>query len=70
MDQWTNGTLEHWNIGTLEHWNIGTLEHWKIGTLEHWIEHLTFNQHLVTSTALILFKRLRVTLVTTFASMD
>ena len=39
---------------------------WNIGTLEH----STFNQHLVISIALILFKRLRVTLVTSIASRD
>ena len=55
MDQWTNGQIDQWNIRTLEHWNIGTL---------------ALNQHLVTSIALILFKRLGVTLVTSIASMD
>ena len=85
MDQWTNGlmnqgtngpmdkkflrpyekknTLGHWNIGTLDHWNIGTLKHLNIWTF-------ALNQHLVTSVALILFERLRVTLVTSIASMD
>ena len=57
-------TLEHWIIGILEHLNIGSLDH---GTLEHSI---SINLHLVTSIALILFKRLRVTLVTSIASMD
>ena len=66
MDQWTNGPID---IGTLKHlkkWKIGTLEHWNIGTFEH----STFNQQLVTSIALILFKRLRVTLLTSIASRD
>ena len=72
MDQWTNGTLEHWNIRILENWNIETLEHWKIGTLEHWsIQHsISNNLHLVTWIALILFRRLLVTLVTSIASTD
>ena len=50
---------------TLEHWIIWTFEHWIIGTLEHWnIQHsISFNLHLVTSNALILFEWLRVTLV-------
>ena len=73
-DQWTNGTLDHWNIGTLEYWNIGTFEHWNTGTLENWkigtLEHSAFNQHLVTSIALILFERLGVTLVTSIASRE
>ena len=56
MDQWTNKPMDQWNIGTFENWKIGTLEHW------------TFNQHLVTSIALIL--RLRVTLVTLIESLD
>ena len=54
----------HLNIWTFEHWNIGTLEHWKI-----W-HSISINQYLVTSIALILFKRLRVTLVTSIASRD
>ena len=40
--------------------------HWNIGSLEH---HISINLHLVTSNALILFKRLRVTLVTSIASI-
>ena len=53
------GTLEHWNIATLEYWNI-----WNMGTLEHLsIQHtISIKQHIVTSIALILFKRLRVTI--------
>ena len=66
MDHWANWPTDQWTNGTLDHWNIGTLEHWNIGILEH----STFNQHLVTSIALILFKRLRVTLVTSIASRD
>ena len=60
------------HIGTLDHWNIGTFEHLKIGSLEHWnIRHsISFNLHLVTSNALILFKQPRVTLETSIASTD
>ena len=72
--QWTNGSMEYWNIGTLKHLNIGKLDYWNIGTLEHWIietlQHSTFNQHLVRSIALIRFKRLGMTLVTSIASRD
>ena len=56
----------HWNTGSLEYWNIWTLDHWNIGTLKH----LTFNLHLVTSIALILFKQLRVTLVTSIEGTE
>ena len=64
--QWTNEPMDQWTNGTLEPWNIETLETRKIGTFEH----STFNQYLVTSISLILFKRLRVTLVTSIASRD
>ena len=64
--------FEHWTIGAFEHWIIGLLDYWNIGTLEHWNNwHLiSINQHLVTSIAFLLFKRLGVTLVTSIASMD
>ena len=64
MDQWNIRTLDNWNNGTLEHLNTGTLERWNIRTFEH----STFNQHFLTSITLILFRRLRVTLVTSIAS--
>ena len=46
--------MEHLNIETLENKNIGTFEQWNMGTL----------------IALILFKRLRLTLVTSIESMN
>ena len=58
QQQETHATLWKEHIGTLEHLNIWTLDHWKI---QHSI---CINLHLVTSIALILFMRLRVTLVT------
>ena len=74
MDQWTNGSINQWTNGTLDQWNIGTLQHRNTATLENWnigtFEHSTFNQQLVTSIALILFQRLRVTLLTSIASRD
>ena len=59
-------TFDHLNIWTLQHCNIGSLEHWKIWNLEY----STLDQYFVTSIALILFKRLRATFVTSIASMD
>ena len=64
LNIWTFGHLDIWTFG---HMDIWTFEHWNIGTLEHSI---SINQHLVTSIALILFKRLRVTLVISIALMD
>ena len=62
--QWTSGPMDRWTIGSIEHWRIGTLEHWSIRLS------ISVNLHLVTCFALILFKRLRVTLVSSIASRD
>ena len=59
------GKFEHLEIWKFEHFNIWTSKHWNIGTFEHSIT-ILWNQ----LRALILFKRLRVTLVTSIASMD
>ena len=66
MDEWANGPMDH---GTNEPMDKNEN---KKRALEHWnIQHsISINQHLMTSIALILFKRLRVTLVTSIASMD
>ena len=66
MNQWTNGPMEQWSNGPMDKRTNGTLEYWNIGTLEH----STFNQHFLTSITLILFRRLRVTLVASITSRD
>ena len=58
FNQWTNGTMDHWTNGPMDQWNNGPMD----------IRHSLVT--LVTSIALILFKGLRVTLVTSIASMD
>ena len=61
MDQLTNGPMDQWTSGPMEQWTNEPMDQWTNGAI---------NQHLVTSIALILFKRLRVTLVTSISSMD
>ena len=69
-DPWTNGPIDQWTnrqetLATLwKEKHIGTLDYWNIGTLEH------LNLWIFEQSHSILFKWLRVTLVTSIASMD
>ena len=74
MDQWTNGQMVQWTNGLMDQWTNGSMDKWTNAPMDQcsnepkWSNGI--NLHLVTSIALILFKRLRVTLVTSIASMD
>ena len=79
MNQWPNGPMDHWTNGPMNQWSNGTMAQlMTLMTLKisprnpQDIPKISprYPQHLVTSIALILFKRLRVTLLTSIASMD